>query len=188
MPLSNSGRASVTEGAAQLASELAVQADSKGPIGTIRHPSDEAATETARIVAEAIGAKTKAIDKLADPDLGLLEGLSETQFAERYGRRAKQWQQDLISLVPPEGEPIIEMRSRLFEAIGKMLRRSKTPESAIVLHDVALGLLWCWASDRPMSDLWQAVRERPMIERIVITPEALESLMSIAAEPSPASA
>ncbi len=188
LPLSNTGRASINEAAAHLASELGIQPGRKGPIGLVRHPDDEAARETARVVAEAIGAKTKVLEKLADPNLGLLEGLSEEEFAERYGKRAKQWQQDLLSLNPPEGEPIQDMRARLFDSIAKLIKRSKTGESAVVLHDVAVGLLWCWSADRPATDLWAAVRNRPMIERIAITPEALESLTETARQGSVASA
>jgi len=188
LPLSNTGRASISEAAAQLASELGIEPGKKGPIALVRHPDDEAARDTARVVAEAIGAKAKVLEKLADPNLGLLEGLSENQFAERYGKRAKQWQHDLLSLNPPEGEPIQDMRARLFDSIAKLLRRSKTGETAIVLHDVAVGLLWCWSADRPTSHLWEAVRHRPMIERIAITPEALESLIETARQASAASA
>lgn len=182
LPLSNTGRAYATEAAATLAAQFSVGSGRKSPIVTIRHPADEAATETAAIIARAIGAKTKVITKLRDPALGLLEGITEDDFAERYSKRYKQWQQDLLSLNPPEGEPIADARARLFAAIARIIRRSRNEESAIVLHRLSLGLLWCWATDRPTSDLTEAMPKRPMIERFVITPGALKSLSDLASE------
>ena len=68
LPLSDVGRITALELAQQLRPKMR---------GTVYHPDDEAAMETARIIARRIGAKIKAVAELADPNLGLLDGLPE---------------------------------------------------------------------------------------------------------------
>lgn len=169
LPLSDAGRASVAADAERLAHAPSV----------ILHPSDEAATETARIVAATATsgkAKTRAVDELAEPDLGLLEGLLERQFIERYGKRRKQWQDEPLSMVPPEGEPFADARARLFTALAKSLKRTRAGEVAVVLHPIALGLLRCWLADRPPAEMWNLLATRDRVERYVLPLAMVDAL------------
>jgi broad specificity phosphatase PhoE len=172
LPLADEGTASVAADAARL--------DPRGA-GVVFHPADEAAAETARIVAEAVGARTKAVGELGDPHLGLLEGLTESEFAERFPKRYKQWQEDPLSMTPPEGEEIAEARHRIFAAVARLLRRSRHDEVAVVLHRLGTGLLACWLADRPASELWPVLRARPRVERYLLTVETIDRLEEEAA-------
>lgn len=172
LPLSNSGRSTVSIDAGSFADQSITQ---------VCHPSDEAASESARIVSEATGAKRRERKELADPDLGLLEGLTEQMFADRYAKRYKSWREDPLSLSPPEGENLIEARRRLFQEVVKQLRRSKG-EIVFVLHDLALGLLRCWLTDQTGGELWSLVRDRPRVERYAMIPGDLEQLEESAVE------
>lgn len=167
LPLSIDGRASVTADGAALSSRR---------ITLVCHPPDDAATETAQIVAGTVGGKAKVVADLADPDLGVLEGMSTQEFADRFPKRHKQWQEDPLSLTAPEGEALVEARARVFGAIGRLARRSRTDEIAVVLHPVALGLLRCWMADRPAADLWSMVRTRPRIERYLLAADLVYAL------------
>ena len=162
LPLSIDGRASVAEDAAGLISPN---------LATVYHPPDDAATETAQIIADVVGARTKTLAELVEADLGVLDGLSIQDFAERFPKRYKQWQEDPVSLTPPEGEELVVARARLFAAFDRLLRRSRSAEVAVVLHPLGLGLLRCWLTDRPPTDLWTMVRQRPRIERYVLATE-----------------
>ena len=119
LPLSDAGR-------------VAVQADlSQSALGRpslIHHPPDDAATETARLCAARMGAKIKSADGLADPNLGLLEGLTRQEFAERFHTRFKQWDEDPLSLSPPEGEDVVDAADRLFNTVARILKRSRSDE------------------------------------------------------------
>ena len=108
LPLTAAGRAAVSADVARLAGER---------IATVYHAADEAASETALMWARATQARTKNVDELADPDLGLLEGLLQQDLADRYPKRHKQWQDDPLSLVPPEGEPIIDALADLCQML-----------------------------------------------------------------------
>ncbi len=171
LPLSIDGRTAVSADVASL--------DGKR-LGTIYHPPDDAAIETAQIVADSVGSKAKAVAELADPDLGVLEGLTVKDFADRFSKRYKQWQEDPLTLAPPEGEPLADARARLFAAISRLARRSRHDEIGIVLHPVGLGLLRCWLADRPSADLWSLVRTRPRIERYLLAADMVRELAEVA--------
>ncbi len=171
LPLSIDGRTAVSEDVATL---------DGGRLGTIYHPPDDAAIETAQIVAGSAGSRAKAVAELADPDLGVLEGLTAKDFADRFSKRYKQWQEDPLTLTPPEGEPLVDARARLFEAVSRVARRTRHEEIGIVLHPVGLGLLRCWLSERPAADLWSMVRTRPRIERYLLSADLVSELAEAA--------
>jgi len=171
LPLSIDGRTAVTEDVRTLAGRR---------IPTVCHPADDAATETAAIVAAQVGARARTVAELADADLGVLEGMSDQAFADRFPKRFKQWQEDPLSLSAPDGEDLADARARLFAAVARLLRRSRGGELAIVLHAIGLGLLRCWLAERPPTDLWAMVRGRPRIERYVMAPPMAEWLADAA--------
>jgi len=89
-------------------------------------------------------------------------------------------QEDPLTLTPPEGEPLVDARARLFGAVSRMARRSRHDEIGIVLHAVGLGLLRCWLADRPSSVLWSMVRTRPRIERYLLAADLVSELAELA--------
>ena len=147
---------------------------------TVYHPVDECATTTAAACAAVIQAKTKAVEELADPHLGLLEGLTEHDFAERFPSRHRQWETDPLSLSPPEGEAMIDAANRLFRAVAKILKKSKGEEAALVLHSLGMGMLRCWMSQRPMSELRVISEHRPPVERYAFPIDLLGELENAA--------
>lgn len=171
LPLSDAGRIAV-------AAQLHRLAGSRASI--IFHPADEACAESAAMCASHIGVKTKAVGELADPHLGLLEGLTAQEFSERFPTRFKQWEDDPFSLSPPNGEQMHEAADRLFRAVGKILKHSRSAEIAIVLHEMGLGMLRCWLADQPLRDLRLVLNGGPRIERYVIAREMLGALETAA--------
>jgi broad specificity phosphatase PhoE len=145
----------------------------------IAHPPDEAATETATELAAIAGAKTREVAELADPNLGLLEGLTVDDFAERYPTRGRQWQEDILSISPPEGEDIHAARVRVFRAIAGVLKRARSEETAIVLHPIALGLLRCYFCQRPASAMWKLLEKRPAVERYAMSRQVIRQLAEV---------
>lgn len=177
LPLSAAGRAALADDIAHVEA---------GAAASVYHPGDEAAAETAAAFAAALKAKARVVPELADPHLGILEGMAQQEFAERYGKRHKQWHEDPLSLSAPEGEDFIAARARLFEAVARILRRSRSDEVVIVLHTLATGFLKCWLTDRPSADLWRLIEARPRVERFAIEPEMIDALEA-AAHKEPAS-
>jgi broad specificity phosphatase PhoE len=164
LPLSIEGRTDVQ-------ADIAVLAGRHVP--AVYHPPDDAAAETAGIVAGAVGGKPKALPELTEASLGVLEGLSQTAFADRFPKRWKQWQDDPLTLSPPDGEDLADARARIFAAVSRLARRSRGDEVAVILHPLSLGFLRCWLADRPPTDVWTLVQERPRIERYLVAMEML---------------
>lgn len=172
LPLSEPGRAA-------LMGELPLLEGAR--IATVYHPADEAAAQTASLAANQIGAATKAVKELAAPNLGLLEGISLQEFADRYPSRFRQWTDDPLTLAPPEGEPLADAADRVFKAVGKIIRRARVDEIGLVLHPVNLGLLRCWMSNVPLSEFRALLDRRPSIERFAVSLEVVDSLANAAA-------
>lgn len=176
LPLSDAGRLAVHASLPQASTCKAT---------IVHHPADEAATETAAIVSQAIGAKPREAPELADPNLGLLEGLTEEEFAERFRSRHKQWRDDPATLSPPEGEEMAEAVGRLFRGVAKIIKRSRGDEVAIVVHDLGLAMLRCWLSNRPLSEMREMLDPEPRIERyLVLVTQADELEHAPAATPA----
>lgn len=181
LPLSQPARSTAITEAEHLAAMIeARDGKSRSPISTIYHSPDEAAAETAQVFASALNTKVKPVDGLTDPHLGLLEGLTEQMIADRFPKRYKQWRKDPTTVSPPEGEELVDARARLFRTLARLLRKSKSRETAVVLHDLNLGFLRCWLAGAPTQQLWQMVRDRPLIERYVLA-DSLPSAMEEAA-------
>jgi broad specificity phosphatase PhoE len=172
LPLGPAGQATVADDAARWAGT---------GLGTIHHPPDEAARETARAFARAANVKTKVLEELADPNLGLLEGLKEREFADRHAKRYRQWEDDPLALIPPEGEPIAEARARIFAAVSRLLKKLRAGEVALVLHPIGLGLLRCWLTDRPVAELRSAIADAPPVQRYTIATALIDRLREAAA-------
>lgn len=173
LPLSDAGRSAIQTDLPLLAGAHPA---------TIHSPPDEAAVETARLCAARIRAKTSAVDELSDPHLGLLEGLTTQEFEERFTSRFKQWEDDPVTVSPPEGEEVIQAADRLFKAVAKILKRSRSEEVGIVVHEIGLGLLRCWLAGRPLNDLRAMLINRPRVERYAISRELIDSLEQAAAQ------
>lgn len=167
LPLSDGGRNAVELDAARM---------HKGSASIVHHAPDEGATVTATICAQAMGAKPRAMAELADPNLGLLEGLTQQEFAERFRSRHKQWMDDPIGLMPPEGEDMPAAADRIFRAVARIIRRSRGEEVAIVLHDLGLAMLRSWIADRPLGTMREMFTPGPAIERVIVPLAMIDEL------------
>ncbi len=146
LPLANAGRAMVVSETARL-EQMGI-----GDLKVIYHPDDEAARDTAGIFAGALKVKTKVAFALADPDLGLLEGLTQDEFEERYPRRHKQWLDDPLALIPPEGESLTDAKERVFRAVAKIVGKSRREKVAVVVHPVGYGFLRALFTRTPLPE------------------------------------
>jgi broad specificity phosphatase PhoE len=156
LPLSAPGRALIADACAkQLPHKLAL----------VYHGGDEAAAESAAVAARAAGARTRTEGDLHDPDLGVLEGMCRKDFEDRFYSRFRQWNDDPLSLTPPEGEPVIEARARILGAIGRIARRNRGGEFGVVLHSFGLALVRGWLAGIPSQGVWATIADRPLIER-----------------------
>lgn len=132
--------APLTEVGRQMAGGWAGELTERG-VGTLFVGEDQASVETAEAIGAVCRVKRKVAQELAEVDLGLWDGLSTAELQRRYPKIYKLWRQDLKSVCPPEGEAILEARSRLREALERILKRLGDKAVGVIVGPLAFALL-----------------------------------------------
>lgn len=148
---------------------------SEGP-DALYHPPDEAASESARVVGSRFACALRADRGLADPDFGLLEGLSLAEFERRFESRHAEWLASPLTMVPPEGEPLADARARVLDAFAAILDRHARGRIGLVLHPVALATVRDALARGDGSALWSRVEGRGWCTRHVLPEGAAAAL------------
>jgi len=136
------------------------------------HPADEAAIESARIVASRFACNVRLYRDLADPDFGLLEGLSLSEFERRFESRYAEWVASPLTVIPPEGEPLADARARILDALAEILDRHAGKRVGIVLHITALGIVRDALARGDGSRLWERVECRTWCTQYALPSDA----------------
>lgn len=125
------------------------------------HPPDEAAAETAQVVAARFACRVRGLPDLGEPDLGLLEGLAMHDFEKRFESRHAEWMASPLTVEPPEGEPLAQARIRILEALAEVLaRHRRSMRVGVVLHPIALAMVRDTLARGDGSRLWERVEGR----------------------------
>ena len=106
------------------------------PLSSLRSPlvlcgPDEASLAAGKIVGQQLRAKPKSLAGLAAMDLGLWQGMTLDQLSDRCPKVCKTMQCDPSTIVPPNGEPWTEAKTRIVGAFLGALPRN--PGSTIVV-------------------------------------------------------
>ncbi len=124
------------------------------------HPRDDAAAESAHAIAGRFACRVRSDAALADPDLGLLEGLAMSEFERRFESRFIEWSESPLTMEPPEGEPLAEARARILDAFAAILARHEGQRVGLVLHTVALAIVRDALARGDGARLWERVEGR----------------------------
>lgn len=107
--------------------------------------ANEACLEAGNMLAEKFGVRIRDTAALEEMRLGLWEGLTREEVRRRFPTVTQQWQEDPLSVLPPEGESLGESIERIEPALKKILRRNREGVVALVLRpfamQIVLGLL-----------------------------------------------
>ncbi len=164
LPLSESGR----EAAAATVRDLASRLDGPG-VGLVFSGPDEASLETAAMVASATGAaKVKIVEDLAGTDLGIWDGLLESQLMERFPTVYREWKERPMSVNPPEGETFEEGATRVQRAMCRALEKANGKAMVFVLRPIPFGMANLWLGGRSMNELWKVLEDGPQCESVVV--------------------
>ena len=136
------------------------------------HPPDEAAIESARVIASRFACSLSAVPDLADPDLGLLEGLSLAEFERRFESRHAEWLASPLTVIPPEGEAMTDARARILDALAEILVQRAGQRVGIVLHSIALAIVRDALARGDGSRLWERVDGRSWCTQYVLPADA----------------
>lgn len=117
----------------------------------------------------------KACPELRELGLGLWEGMRTDEAAQRYASAFAAWRADPASVMPPEGEPLDQARSRLLAKVAGVMTRIKVGETlAIVARPMALEIVTAACEERPITDLASTV-ESLLVRRIRVPSDRLRA-------------
>jgi probable phosphoglycerate mutase len=132
----------------------------------------QAAEETGKALAEAVGLKCKPLKLLENVNLGLWQGMLVDQVRTKQPRVYRMWQDHPESVCPPEGEMLAVVRERVGEAISKLTKKHKEGAIAVVAPQ-PLAKIFAQALTRDASpcDLWK-ISDCGSWEAFVVLPAA----------------
>ncbi len=172
VPLTPDGRAAVAAWAGHL--------DGNRPDRLV-HSGDELAAESARVIAKQLDIPAKAVEGLAEVNVGLWAGLTEEQLKTRYENAYKQLREAPLSVRPPEGENFGDAAERVAAALRKVMKRGKGV-TGLVMRPLALTLARCALEHRPSCEFWSTSRK--WAEPVVIEFDGAIEPPAAAAEPA----
>ncbi len=117
--------------------------------------ADQPTLQTGETIAEAVHLKLKKVDNLREMGLGHWEGLTLSEFRERFGKVYKQWRSDPLSVKPPEGESVEEVAERLEAHLAKLLKKNGDRRVAVVLGAMAFAVARCRFDDGGYGSFWK---------------------------------
>jgi len=132
---------------------------------------DEASRTTAKMLAEATGAKKVVVNQdLAEMALGLWEGLRYEELEGRYCRAGRLFLEDPSGVMAPAGEAMESYAAKLQGGLAKVLGRYRAGSAVgLVVRPIALGLIRCLLNRADVCELWSMLKDRPDTEWYQIT-------------------
>jgi broad specificity phosphatase PhoE len=111
--------------------------------------------QTASPIAEACGLTAQADDRLLDLDYGDFSGLRPSEAETLYPQIYRTWVEAPHLVRFPQGESLDEVRARVEELTGQMLRHHPDQQIILVSHLVVCRVLLCSLLGLPNSYFWR---------------------------------
>ena len=124
-------------------------------IKRILHGPDELVTQTAALVAGQLDVPTKTLDDLAEVDIGLWTGLTESQLKRRFASAHRELGEAPLNVSPPGGEALRAAADRLIACMRKQLRKNGKEPVGVVMRPFSLALAKAVLEGHALSDLWE---------------------------------
>jgi broad specificity phosphatase PhoE len=110
------------------------------------------AVRTAEIIASRLGIPIQTTPLLRELNLGVAQGLTKDEFAERWPEEYRLWGIDSVAHRPPDGESIESIVERCREFIGQVLREYHDQDKlAVIAHGGSQKGLVCAALGLPVT-------------------------------------
>lgn len=88
---------------------------------------------------------------------GKFEGMVWDDIIGTYPEEAAAWQADRINVAPPEGENLLEVTTRIAQALDKIVKEQTSEDASVllVLHGGILSVMLCQMMGMSLDRLWQ---------------------------------
>ena len=164
IPLNDFGNNQTAQAADEL-SELDIEIVYSSPC--------QAAAETAAVLANSLGVKSKSVNRLQNLDHGLWQGKLIDEVKSTQRKVYKQWQEQPETVCPPEGETLSSARQRVQTALEKILKKHKTGTIGMVIPGPLWSIVRSTLDNSDLGDLWQAETECGSWVMIDVTPDSV---------------
>lgn len=165
IPLCEDGRQDVE----RLADQLRGQ-----PIEAIYASPSQSALQTAEVLGQVFDRKVKVIDKLANLDFGLWQGMLVADVKAKQPKVYRQWLEQPEIVCPPQGETLAAAKQRVTAALAKLVKKHKPEELfAVVAPEPLASIIRNVVRQDAWDDLWQCRNGKPNWQLIDV-PEAVE--------------
>lgn len=124
--------------------------------------TNQASRETLAVIAQGGAIKTKVLEGLEEPDMGLWEGLTPQDLQHRSPKAYRQFLEEPAKVNPPSGEPLGEALTRLVERIDRVAVKHKSQAVGLMIGPLAEFLLQSWRRSPSFEEHWSG-REAPQI-------------------------
>jgi broad specificity phosphatase PhoE len=134
-------------------------------------PGSQPSWQTAQIIAQTLGIKSKKLDRLKNLHMGLWEGMLVEDVRRKQPKVYRQWQEQPECVCPPEGEMLSAADERLRAAIIKLIKKHDDGVIALVLPEPLMSLARRFLGHVELGDLWKAPNGHARIESFTIDAE-----------------
>jgi len=100
--------------------------------------SNEASNEVAKLLGGIFKLRPRDNEQLNGFELGLWEGLTRGELRRRFPSVFPQWEENPLSVNPPDGETLPEAIERIHAGVVKVLKRNRGGSVVLVMRPLAL--------------------------------------------------
>jgi broad specificity phosphatase PhoE len=130
-----------------------------------------ACEQAARLVAKHFNCRLRDEPLLEPVSMGLWQGLTRDEVRRRFPSVVAQWDDDPLSVQPPEGESIPAAAERFDRALRKILRRRKGETAALVLRPIAFQITLGLLRKQPLTQVATHLHDPLRMETIEVEDE-----------------
>jgi phosphoserine phosphatase len=146
IPLSDQGRDEVRLTANQIKNRS---------IAALYSAPGNAATESAHILADALGIKSKTVEALRNLNQGLWQGMLVDEVKQKQPKVYRQWQEQPENVCPPDGEMISEAQERVDDSLDRLLKKHRSGAIGIVVPEPLASIVVHRLTGGELAELWK---------------------------------
>lgn len=156
-----------TDGEIALRNRLSSVTDPVSAIYTFTN--NLACEQAAKLIAQRFKLRVHDSEFLEPISMGLWQGLTRDELRFRFPRIFPQWEENPLSVNPPEGESLEAAADRFRKGVRKILKRNRGETPALVLRPVSLQIVAGILRGEDLPTIITHLHETPPMETIDVT-------------------
>ncbi len=129
------------------------------PIDAIYASDLQRALSTAQEIARLKGLQVQTDARLREIHQGAWQGMLVKDIEARYAQRFAQRQHNPLTVAPPGGETVAQVKQRVVAAVEDIIQNHPHQTVVIVSHGFALAVILAHFQGRPIEDVWTMIPE-----------------------------